>query len=144
MIPCSSFIELSFVSEPINCFKWLVAQVLLDNFVSSFLLRDDGSRHSRHRICLNRNVTKFGLLHQNVVVGVNATTAEVFGPKIKIQLFNRCLSFWVVLSIALDCKVFEMYCRLQSIWEIFFTELRSGTIPYICNLIIFATETCCW
>ena len=109
MIPCSSFIELSFVSEPINCFKWLVAQVLLDNFVSSFLLRDDGSRHSRHRICLNRNVTKFGLLHQNVVVGVNATTAEVFGPKIKIQLFNRCLSFWVVLSIALDCKVFEKY-----------------------------------
>jgi hypothetical protein len=99
------------------------------------LLRDDGSRHSRHRICLNRNVTKFGLLHQNVVVGVNATTAEVFGPKIKIQLFNRCLSFWVVLSIALDCKVLEKY---------FFTELRSRTIPYICNLIIFATEPCCW
>ncbi len=51
---------------------------LLDDFVGSLLLRNDGRRHARHGVTLNRDVPELGLLHQDVVLGVDPAASEIF------------------------------------------------------------------
>ena len=53
----------------------------LDDFVGALLLRHDRGRHARRGVALHRDVAELGLLHQDVVVGVHATPAEVFRPE---------------------------------------------------------------